>query len=84
MKYSQLSIAELGVSIEISTFSTANGVTEWHAMLHVEPMEDTFLGQYQRICMAEDRLLKTEMLQGAEMVFKRYFLSDSTNQQPLM
>ncbi len=84
MKYSQLSIAELGVSIEISTFSTPNGVTEWHAMLHVEPLEDTFLGQYQRICLAEDWLLKAEMLQGAEMVFKRYFLSDSTNQQPLM
>ena len=84
MKYSQLSIAELGVSIEISTFSTANGVTEWHAMLHVEPLEDTFLGQYQRICLAEDWLLKAEMLQGAEVVFKRYFLSDSTNQQPLM
>lgn len=84
MKYSQLSIAELGVSIEISSFSTPNGVTEWHAMLHVEPLEDTFLGQYQRICMAEDWLLKAEMLQGAEVVFKRYFLSDSTNQQPLM
>ena len=84
MKYSQLSIAELGVSIEVSTFSTVNGVSEWHAMLHVDPLEDTFLGQYQRICMATDRLLKAEMLQGAEMVFKRYFLSDSTNQQPLM
>ena len=84
MKYSQLSIAELGVSIEISSFSTPNGVTEWHAMLHVEPLEDTFQGQYRRICLAEDWLLKTEMLQGAEMVFKRYFLSDSTNQQPLM
>ena len=84
MKYSQLSIAELGVSIEVSTFSTVNGVAEWHAMLHVDPLEDTFLGQYQRICMATDRLLKAEMLQGAEMVFKRYFLSDSTNQQPLM
>lgn len=84
MKYSQLSIAELGVSIEISAFSTANGVAEWHAMLHVEPLEDTFLGQYQRICLAEEWLLKAEMLQGAEMVFKRYFLSDSTNQQPLM
>ena len=84
MKYSQLSIAELGVSIEISTFSTPNGVTEWHAMLHVEPLEDTFQGQYRRICLAEDWLLKAEMLQGAEVVFKRYFLSDSTNQQPIM
>ena len=84
MKYSQLSIAELGVSIEVSAFSTVNGVAEWHAMLHVEPLEDTFLGQYQRICMATEWLLKAEMLQGAEMVFKRYFLSDSTNQQPLM
>ena len=84
MKYSQLSIAELGVSIEISTFSIANGVTEWHAMLHVEPRGEMFQEQFHRISQAEDALMRMPEMDGAEIVFKRYFLSDSTNQQPLM
>ena len=84
MKYSQLSIAQLGAHIEISSFSTTNGVKEWHAILHITPLEDTFTGQYQRLCQAEQQLLQMEEMKEAKVVFKRYFLSDSTNQQPLM
>ena len=84
MKYLQTSIKELGVDIEISAFSSGNGIKEWHAILHVEPRGEMFLGQYQRICTGESRLMAIPELQGAQVVFKRYFLSDSTNQQPLM
>ena len=84
MKYLQTSIKELGVDIEISAFSSGNGIKEWHAILHVEPHGEMFLGQYQRICTGESRLMAIPELQGAQVVFKRYFLSDSTNQQPLM
>lgn len=84
MKYLQTSIKELGVEIEISTFSSGKGIKEWHAILHVEPRGEMFLGQYQRICTGESRLMAIPELQGAQVVFKRYFLSDSTNQQPLM
>lgn len=84
MKYLQISIKELGVEIEISSFSTGNGTKEWHAILHVEPRGDMFQEQYNRIRLAEAQLMDIPALAGAQAVFKRYFLSDSTNQQPLM
>ena len=84
MKYLQTSIKELGVEIEISSFSTGSGTKEWHAILHVEPRGEIFLEQYRRIRQAETILAEMPELEGAQTVFKRYFLSDSTNQQPLM
>ena len=84
MKYLQTSIEELGAKLELSTFTTENGTTEWHAMLHVEPRGEMFQEQFHRISQAEDALMRMPEMDGAEIVFKRYFLSDSTNQQPLM
>ena len=84
MKYLQISIKDLGVEIEISSFFADNGTKEWHAVLHVEPRGEMFQEQYQRIHLAECKLMDMPELQGAQPVFKRYFLSDSTNQQPLM
>lgn len=84
MKYLQTSIKELGASIELSSFNGAGGVKEWHAILHVEPRGEMFADQYRRICQAESMLMDMAEVKGAQTVFKRYFLSDSTNQQPLM
>ena len=84
MKYSQLSIAELGVTIEISSFLPVTGTKEWHAMLHVSSNGTSFADQYRRICLAEEHLMASDEFSEARIVFKRYFLSDSTNQQPLM
>ena len=84
MKYLQTSIKELGVKIEISAFSPGNGTREWHAILHVEPRGEMFQEQYNRIRLAEARLIGMPELEGAQTVFKRYFLSDSTNQHPFM
>lgn len=84
MKYLQISIEELGAKLELSTFATENGTTEWHTMLHVEPRGDMFQEQFHRIKQAEEVLMGMPEMEGAEIVFKRYFLSDSTNQQPLM
>ena len=84
MKYLQTSIEKLGARLEVSTFSTEKGITEWHAMLHVEPRGEMFQEQFHRISLAEDALMRMPEMDGAEIVFKRYFLSDSTNQQPLM
>jgi len=57
---------------------------EWHVMLHVAPSGETFQGQLSRIYAVEDQLTTLPDFQGARYVLKRYFLSDSTNQQPLM
>ena len=60
------------------------GVEEVHAMLHVEPRCELFEGQVARIQQAEKILLGMEDVQGASIVFKRYFLSDATNQVPVI
>jgi len=84
MNYNTLYIEDLGVSAEVASFCPEGGVGEWHVMLHVEPRHENFEGQLRRIYEAESRLTQMADLKGAQYVLKRYFLSDSTNQQPLM
>ena len=84
MEYTQLDIREQAARVELSAFSTKGGTREWHAILHVEPQEDTFEEQYARLCRTEEALMAREEMTGAKAVLKRYFLSDSTNQCPLM
>ena len=81
--YQSKNIEEIGARIEWAHF-TAGGVEEVHAMLHVEPRCELFEGQVARIQQAEKILLDMEDVQGASIVFKRYFLSDATNQVPVI
>lgn len=81
--YQSKNIEEIGARIEWAHF-TAGGVEEVHAMLHVEPRCELFEGQVARIQQAEKILLDMEDVQGVSIVFKRYFLSDATNQVPVI
>lgn len=85
MQYKEIILDNLGVRIELAAFTPPQDqVTEWHAMLHVEPRNETFQQQYSRLSKAEAQLMADESMADAQTVLKRYFLSDSTNQQPLM
>ena len=84
MKYELIPFESLGVSVQLSSFCPEGGAGEWHAMLHVEPRGDLFQSQYDRLIEAERQLLSRDNIRGARVIFKRYFLSDGTNQQPLM
>lgn len=95
MNHTKITLEELGADIELSAFlpdeeadATAPSGTaktqEWHAMLHVEPRGQGFSQQYDRLRQAEAHLMGLPEMAGAQAVFKRYFLSDATNQQPLM
>lgn len=84
MTYGKNYFDSLGVRLEYSAFRCEGGVTEWHAMLHVEPRGEMFASQLERIYEAERQLLELPEFAGAKYILKRYFLSDSTNQQPLM
>lgn len=53
-------------------------------MLHVEPRKELFEGQLERIYLAEDRVIQLEEMKDSSTILKRYFLSDSTNQHPMM
>lgn len=83
MEYILKNIDTSGVRIELTHF-TAGDVTELHVMLHVEPREDLFAGQLARLKEGEKALQEMPEAQGAKMIFKRYFLSDATNQVPLI
>ena len=84
MQFKKIYLEELGATIELTAFVPKGKTAEWHAMLHVEPRGETFLQQFSRIRLAETFLLGTDGLKDAKPVFKRYFLSDATNQRPLM
>lgn len=75
---------DLGVTAEIAAFALEGKLEEFHAILHVEPRDELFDGQLQRIYSAEERLTGLPDITGAAVILKRYFLSDATNQQPLM
>ena len=81
--YQSKNIEEIGARIEWTHF-TAGEVEELHAMLHVEPRCELFEGQIARIQQAEKFFLEMEDVQGSCIVFKRYFLSDATNQVPVI
>ena len=83
MDYKSNNIEELGVKIELTHF-TAGEVTELHAILHVEPRVEMFEAQLARLQQGEEALMEMDEVKGAKVVFKRYFLSDATNQAPLI
>lgn len=83
MEFQAINIEELGASIELTRFH-AGEVTEFHAMLHIEPRGEAFTNQLARLQETEKSLKDIELLSGAKVVFKRYFLSDATNQVPLI
>lgn len=84
MNYIRIPFSALGVTAEVATFAPEGKVREQHAILHVEPRNEDFAGQFDRLCQAEAALLALDVCAGSAAIFKRYFLSDATNQQPLI
>ena len=70
--------------MECAAYCPEREAGEWHVMLHVDPRKENFEGQLRRIYEAEDKLIHLPEFAGAQFVLKRYFLSDSANQQSLM
>ena len=64
---------------DIFQFDNGTEVCEYHVMLHVTSSRLSFDQQLEAILSAYNQLLEGT-LQGAQAVFKRYFLSDAANQ----
>lgn len=79
MEYVSHHIEQLGATLSLTHF-TAGTVSEIHAMISVEPRSEMFSAQLARIRQAEQQLMQLPEVSGAKPVFKRYFLSDATNQ----
>lgn len=76
---------EQGVTAQCAFFQpSTEAVAEWHVMLHVEPRSELFASQIARIYQVEEALMQLPAFSGAVCVMKRYFLSDSANQAPLL
>lgn len=84
MKKYTINYKQNGTRAEISSFNPDGKVAEFHVMIHVEDKSGHFPEQYQRILKTEEMLMQEPDFQGSNIVFKRYFVSDSTNQKPLM
>jgi len=84
MKKKKIFWDDLGISVEIAEFVPAVGVKEFHAMMHVDPRGQLFPDQMERIYKGEERLFAMDEYMQSIPVMKRYFVSDATNQQPLM
>lgn len=84
MQFRKIYFEDLGTLVEMAAFAPPEGAAEWHAVLHVKPRGEMFQQQYDRISKTVTRLLGSEGMENSIVVFKRYFLSDATNQQPLM
>ena len=66
-------------SAEVFCFDNGTEVKEYHAMIHVVNPRLPFSRQLETIISAYHQLLEKE-IKGAHAVFKRYFLSDASNQ----
>lgn len=73
---------EIGVSAELSLFNPSGMTEEIHAIFHVKANDEEFASQLSRLNLGQKQF--ESKMPGFKAVFKRYFLSDSTNQRPLM
>ena len=69
--------------IECSLFGKGTGVTECFAMIHVSDATLTFEQQLESVRAAYFFLLRHQ-LSGSNCVFRRYFLSDASNQSSVL
>ncbi len=83
MEQKQINIDSANTQVQLSHFSAGNA-EEIHAILHVTPLRDLFTQQLERLNQALDSLMAMPEMEGFKPVFMRYFLSDATNQAPLI
>ena len=71
------------IRIETTAFELSEGVTEYHAILHVVQTNKPYKEQLEEIHQAYSYLL-SELGERVKPVFKRYFLTDAANQAKLL
>ena len=84
MDFLQKNWEEIGVSSALSSYISPSGPSEYHVQFHVKPRNDGFVQQYERLLHALQLVCAELLPADARPVLKRYYLSDATNQAPLM
>lgn len=80
MDFKTYSYPEFGVYAEVSTCKPANGIAEHSIMLHSTRFGETFKEQLEGINQASLTMEESLWNNHAKPIFKRYFLSDASNQ----
>lgn len=65
--------------VELFKYEVADGISEYHLMIHVTDMDLTYTEQIDVLSAAYMKMMEEE-LYGSVAVFKRFFLSDAANQ----
>lgn len=84
MDYIKKTYTDKAVEAQITTFTGAGGVTEYHVLLTVTDQTLPFIEQLRHIQRAYVSVAKDELPEKATAVFRRYFLSDTSNQADLV
>ncbi|MCR5313723.1 MAG: hypothetical protein K6E54_08830, partial [Bacteroidaceae bacterium] len=84
MDFERIIWESIGAKAEVTHFCSEKGADELHAIIHIEANDESFTQQLARMYKAEELLSTHPRFKNANEVFKRYFLSDATNQMPLM
>ena len=83
MEYRTIYLNQYSSKIELTRFAAAD-VEEAHAILHVDANGELFESQLRRLQLSLQTFMQELEMEGHKMVFMRYFLSDATNQAPLI
>lgn len=82
MNFRRIEIDSFKAWAEIASYMPAAGVNEHHIWLHVDANRDRFEVQTERLQQAYRIIL--EQYPSAQVVMRRYVLSDISNQAPLL
>jgi enamine deaminase RidA (YjgF/YER057c/UK114 family) len=80
MRYFLINYDDVKVIVEVAEISPNEKVKEFHAILHVDTIVESFHNQLQYLCVGISRLFSEALLQNAQPIFTRCFLSDAANQ----
>lgn len=84
MDYIKKTYIGKAIEAQISSFTGTGGVTESHVLLTVTDQTLPFTEQLRHIQQAYVSVVKDELPEKATAVFRRYFLSDTSNQADLV
>lgn len=80
MNYTKKIYSDKAVEAQISSFSGKGGTVEYQVILSLTNPRLSFVEQFQNLLGAYVTVVKEELADGATALFRRYFLSDATNQ----
>ena len=84
MEYNTVLLKNISVEVQLSSFGTKSGTTEYHAMIHVLDTSLNAEEQIRNLETAVDVISSKIIGKKVSLVWRRYFMSDPANQHDLL